>query len=70
VIATADGLIDWFGGGRELSPVLENLSADEIGRALDQVAQPRRAPAAGTNAHLPARHSAGEFKLTLRRAAA
>ncbi|WP_454727106.1 MULTISPECIES: glycosyltransferase [Cupriavidus] len=75
VIATADGLIGWFCRGRELGPVLDDLSAAAIGRALDQLEQcePPAAPAipaAPPRAHLLARNTLSEFKQTLRRAAA
>ncbi|MGO4331456.1 group 1 glycosyl transferase [Cupriavidus sp. 2TAF22] len=75
VIATADGLIGWFCHGRELGPVLEDLSVAAIGRALDQLASPARAmqpavPAQGPpRAHLLAHNTLSEFKQTLRRAA-
>lgn len=75
VLATADGLIGWFCRGRDLGPVMDDLSAAAIGRALDQLAQaPPAATAAaagaGSRAQLLARHTVTEFKMTLRRAAA
>lgn len=71
VLATADGLIGWFCRGRDLGPVMDDLSVTAIGRALDQLAQPPAANAtAGSRAHLLARHTVTEFKLTLRQAAA
>lgn len=76
VLATADGLIGWFCGGRDLGPVMEDLSPATIHGALDQFMQPPsptpspRPPGTGSQAHLLARHTVAEFKLTLRRAAA
>ncbi|CAG2159878.1 glycosyltransferase [Cupriavidus numazuensis] len=77
VVATADGLIGWFCNGRELGPVLEDLSAPAIRRALDQLWPPPSpgapsAPSPGVpgRAHLLARHTVGEFKRTLLSAAA
>jgi len=75
VIATADGLIGWFCRGRELGPVLDDLSPAAIGRALDQLGQsawpaPAAPAAAAPRAHLLARNTLSEFKQTLRRAAA
>ncbi|HTI19146.1 MAG TPA: group 1 glycosyl transferase [Trinickia sp.] len=37
VIATADGLIGWFCRSGELGPVIDDLSTDAIGRAIDAV---------------------------------
>ncbi|GLC93719.1 hypothetical protein Tamer19_31270 [Cupriavidus sp. TA19] len=76
VLATADGLIGWFCGGRDLGPVMDDLSPVAIHRALDQLMQPPsplpspRPAGTGSHAHLLARHTVTEFKLTLRRAAA
>jgi glycosyltransferase involved in cell wall biosynthesis len=76
VVATADGLIGWFCNGRELGPVIEDLSTAAIRQALDQLWPPSPgappAPSSGTpgRAHLLARHTVGEFKRTLLSAAA
>ena len=75
VVATAEGLIGWFCNGRELGPVLDDLSPPAVRRALGQLwaraAPPAPDPAAGSpRAHLLARHTVGEFKRTLRTAVA
>lgn len=72
VLATADGLIGWFCCGRDLGPVMDDLSVGAIHSALDQLVQPPlpRAGGTGSHAHLLTRHTVAEFKLTLRRAAA
>lgn len=77
VIATADGLIGWFCNGRELGPVLDDLTTPAIRHALDQLWPPPatttpRTPVPGdiARAHLLACHTVAEFKRTLRCAAA
>lgn len=69
VVATADGLIGWFCRTGELGPVVEDLSAASINRALDQVFKPAK-QAADKQPHLLERNTLSEFKQTLRQAIA
>ena len=68
VVATSDGLIGWFCRGGQLGPCLDDLSAQSITRALDQVAgQWRRGEKHQRPLdHLLARNTLGQFKETLR----
>jgi glycosyltransferase involved in cell wall biosynthesis len=71
VIATAEGLIGWFCKAGDLGPVLDNLSAASINRALDRVLHepPRQAGSpAAANGHLLARNTLSQFKRTLQHA--
>jgi glycosyltransferase involved in cell wall biosynthesis len=67
VIATADGLIGWFCRNGELGPVVEDLSAASINRALDQVFD-RPVDAAVRAPHLLERNTLKDFKRTLKEA--
>lgn len=73
VIATADGLIGWFCRNGELGPVLDELSAQAIHRALDRVFARDTANRNATRAsrgHLLDLNTLGEFRKTLQRAIA
>jgi glycosyltransferase involved in cell wall biosynthesis len=69
VVATADGLIGWFCRTGELGPVVDDLTAPTINRALDAVlaGAPRATPGAQ---HLLERNTLSQFKQTLRQAVA
>jgi glycosyltransferase involved in cell wall biosynthesis len=66
VVATADGLIGWFCRTGELGPVVEDLSASAVNRALDDVLARRAKPL--TSGHLLERNTLSQFKETLRQA--
>jgi glycosyltransferase involved in cell wall biosynthesis len=66
VIATADGLIGWFCRTGELGPVVDDLSAASINRAVDAALGGARPVQNG--AHLLERNTLAQFKQTLRQA--
>jgi glycosyltransferase involved in cell wall biosynthesis len=66
VIATADGLIGWFCRTGELGPVIDDLSAASINRAVDTALGGERP--APNGAHLLERNTLPQFKQTLRQA--
>jgi glycosyltransferase involved in cell wall biosynthesis len=66
VVATADGLIGWFCRTGELGPVVDDLAAGSINRALDDVLARRARPLVA--GHLLERNTLSQFKETLRRA--
>jgi glycosyltransferase involved in cell wall biosynthesis len=67
-VATSDGLIGWFCRGGQLGPCLDDLSAQSITRALDEVADQWRRGEKHQRPldHLLARNTLGQFKETLR----
>jgi glycosyltransferase involved in cell wall biosynthesis len=66
VVATADGLIGWFCRTGELGPVIDDLAAGSINRALDDVLARRARPL--LKGHLLERNTLSQFKETLRQA--